>query len=554
MAFDYNLAASKYFIDRTADHHVVSVGNVTTNASGAISVSVAFNVDAEGKITYSEPQIYHKYTGDDDAKKNNLYKTSACLDADLVGTWANPTVGAKQTIDGKECEVIEILEPSANYEKFTLNNFGKFVLCKGVAGGMDTDAVAIDNASDKKDDDKVMTARAIEKSLAWENVNGKKGSIVSYIKNGETGAPDQPTVTGDYSLAFGMDAANEEASSTNGDKAIALNGAANGKNSLAINGVARGESAIAINGKAETDDNDAVDYAIAIGGEVVYDEGTPDEFRIANSAKSEGSIAIGAGARAYGNSDETPSIAIGKQAYAEGPACIAIGNPAEASYTTWTDPYDPSYTEDYGSIAINAESDGASVAIGSDANAYGVAVGYDNSCGENSVAVGYAVSSANYSIAIGNHLEALSDQAVIGVSNDRDHYPEMEDPQGWLTPIFTIANGNNVWTKDEITLPAFARPETDPNDPDYSYNAENSNALDVMANGDLYLMGIGGYNGQSLARQDVEWDDPDNPTIDPLTGRPIKLVKPVQDVIFEMQKKIEYLEGVIEHITEIINN
>lgn len=84
-------------------------------------------------------------------------------------------------------------------------------------------------------------------------------------------------------------------------------------------------------------------------------------------------------------------------------------------------------------------------------------------------------------------------------------------------------------------------------------NSARKNACEVKLNGDRYIIGIGGFTGNNADPTSLVKNPDGTDFINPLTGETEKTIKPLQDVILLMQKRIDYLEGLVERLSEYIN-
>lgn len=84
--------------------------------------------------------------------------------------------------------------------------------------------------------------------------------------------------------------------------------------------------------------------------------------------------------------------------------------------------------------------------------------------------------------------------------------------------------------------------------------SEAKNLLEQKINGDLYIPGIGNYDGKNSDPTDYETDDDGNTIMDPYTNLPVKKVRTLQDTINFLEKRVKWLEDILERITVVDPN
>lgn len=501
----------------------------------------------DGKITATLADVKDTYTATDTEPISGKGVADALSDLELEETGGTDKIitMVKQE-DGKvtataKTAVEKVATPATTnaYEYKIADASVKVELPKATDtdyGEILLDKDKIDSASTAKTDDpKLMTGKAIEDSLAVKKVNGNASiyaynSTVPAVDNAIVlGAGASVTAAGGVAVGAGASTASADdvaigsgaSTASNASIAIGNSAATTGDSSIAIGQSSSAAAATAI--AAGYDAQAKLESAVAIGRGSIAN----GKFAVAlgreTNVSGESSIAIGKSSTTNGAS----TIAIGETAVVAGQSAMAIGKGASSESTNAITIGTEAQAQKEDDIAIGTDTttDGKyAVAIGSNADAEGesaIAIGKDtDATNEQAIAIGKTSATGKKSINIGNNNKTISEGSVaigdtIQAKNSWEtafgtYNRSVEDDDTVVGTAFTVGRGFPVDGEDPVLY----------------------NLIEQKQNADLYIPGIGGFDGTNSSPYDYELDDEGNPKINN-DGNPIKKVRPLQESIVE---------------------
>lgn len=277
-----------------------------------------------------------------------------------------------------------------------------------------------------------------------------------------------------------------------------------------------------------------------------------------NGAAASGvnSIALGNGATASGEG----ATAIGDSASATAKYAVALGGSASGYQSLSIGPV--SMASNQNSVAIGAVASATadnSVAIGTGAMAMD---------GEGSIAIGSLHAASNLSapmvmgksaVAIGSNSQALADYAVAingGTANGKYSVAIGEDNTADGNNAIALGAHNESKNNNELALGLY-NISTESDDVDKrtltslgigTANNDRKNAQEIKFNGDYYIVGIGNYDGTNAGHVDANG----NRDVFTLQEVLIQYEQVTAAALNDLNKKIKYLEAIIDNITTIL--
>ena len=399
----------------------------------------------------------------------------------------------------------------------------------------------------------VLSAKAVEDSLAFKKVDGQTGAAVLTDSNGTASATNAvamgsaTTASGVASVAMGVATTASDVGAIAGgtgakasNTSLAFGGVgteASGLFSVALGqSVASKDRAFAV-GKATASANYAVAAgngaqatgvnAVAMGLNSVA-SGLDSLAASGATAEGEESIALGSGSLA----NKKNSVAIGVDAKANGEESLAIiGGIAtgKTSLAMW----DGNEAKGERSIAGGAkDADGnGNIANGANSIAFGVGTTTTED-GITAIALGEkTVAGGKNSIATGLKTETTNALEVAMGTLNLSHTLDESDPKPEKTTLASIGVGE---VKDDGTV-------------------VKKNALEVTDNGDIYVLGVGNYDGTELKDPYVDESHPGNDIKD-LATTINDLDFATTSAIHDLNEKLETLDRVSADADVVLNN